>query len=213
MRHVLPWIAAAMTIAALAAAPAEAITRLERSGTVGLSLFGGYGTVTGKSRYGYDFAEGPGYGITLRYTVHPHVSLGLFFENQAYDAVPGLMTSGNDPVAINKLVSTQVMADVYFYRDRNLDVSQYAVFGLGFYRPEIHLPNKDVLFPALNLVLSAGVGAEVFIRENWGLDLSGRVFGYFGDGLADQERDPLPDEGSLSIGLQGHVGFIYYLLR
>jgi len=219
MRHVLCWIAAATTVAVLSAAPAEGVTRLERSGTVGLSLFGAYGTVTGESRYGFDFSEGPGYGITLRYTVHPHVSLGLSFQNQSYDAIPGLTTLDADSIGIDELVATQVMADVYFYRDRNMDASQYAMVGIGFYRPEIHLVETDdfggdqIIFPSENLVLSAGVGAEVFIRENWGLDLSGKVFGYFGSGRADQEGEPPTDEGSISFGFQGQVGFIYYLLR
>ncbi len=220
MRHFLSWTAAAMIVAVLSTGPAEAATRLERSGTVGLTIFGGYGTVTGQSRFGYDFGEGPDYGVTLRYTIHPHVSLGLSFMNQNYDAVQGLTTLDADSVGIDKLVATQVMADVYFYRDRNMDASQYAMVGIGFYRPEIHLVNTDetlygeqIMFPSENLVLSAGVGAEVFIGENWGLDLSGRSYFYFGSGRADQEPEPPTNEDSLSFGFTGQVGLIYYLLR
>jgi hypothetical protein len=213
--RIVGWMVVAAVVLLGAAAPARA-EGVDEAGTVGLSGFGDYGYMTGNSRYGLDFTSGGGYGVTLRYVVDPHWSLGLYFQNQTYDARTTAVSGPPDEEApVDKLVVTDVMADVYFYRDRTIDASQYLVAGLGFYRPEIRSSGGTVLFPGENLVLSAGAGVEVFIRENWGLDLNGRGFAYFGDGLSDQELDN-PDvkgTGSLAAGFHVQVGIFYYLLR
>ncbi len=194
---------------------------LDESGTVGLSVFGDYGAIAGNSRYGLDFNNGGGYGVTLRYVVGPHWSLGLFFQNQSYDAQAGAVSGPQtEEAAVDKLVMTEYMADLYFYRDRKADASQYLVAGIGFYRPEVRSnqvtnTSGTVVFPGENLVVSAGLGVEAFIREDWGIDLSGRVFGYLGKGLSDQELDN-PDvtgTGSFAAGFQLQAGLFYYLMR
>ena len=163
-----------LAAAALLTAPAGAQTRLDREGTVGLSAFGDFATLTGQSRLGLDFKSGGGYGIDIRYTLNPHWSLGLAFHNQTYGAVRGAKSIGAE---VDKLVSTEVTAEAYYYRDRNVDAAQYAVLGVGFYRPEVHRTDEDILFPGENLFVTAGLGVEVFLRENWGIDLSARGIG------------------------------------
>ena len=123
-------------------------------------------------------------------------------------------------LGVDEMVSTEVIGEIYYYRDRNTDAPQYLMMGLGFYRPEIIYEDEDILFPGENLVVTAGLGVEVFIRETWGLDLSARGFGYLGEGIADQERDgaagdgtPITAQGSFAVGLQAQVGLIYYLTR
>ncbi len=211
MKSGLPVLAAAVLLAASAGAQ----TRLDREGTVGLSAFGDYATLTGESRFGLDFKSGGGYGIDIRYTLNPHWSLGLMFHNQTYGAVRDVKSAG-----VNKLVSTEVVGEAYYYRDRNVDAAQYVVLGVGFYRPEVHYEDEDILFPGENVILTAGLGVEVFLRENWGLDLSARGLGYLGDGIADQERDGtvgdgtlVTAQGSFALGLQVQAGIIYYLTR
>ena len=206
---------AVLAAAALLAAPAGAQTRLDREGTVGLCAFGDYATLTGESRFGLDFKSGGGYGINIRYTLNPHWSLGLTFHNQTYGAVRDVKSQG-----VEKLVSTEVVGEAYFYRDRDVDAAQYAVLGIGFYRPEVHYTDEDVLYPGENVILTAGLGVEVFLRENWGLDLSARGLGYLGEGYADQEREtaaaagtPITPQGSFAVGLQVQAGIIYYLTR
>lgn len=196
---------------ASAAVPAAAQSRVERPGTIGLTAGGTYGLITGQSRFGRDFDDGAGLTVGLRYVLSRHWSTGATFGSQAYSAGTEAAAEGTDKVQM-----TNVLLDFYYYRDRTQDASQYVVLGLGFYRPEVHDSSSDIGFPSENFLLSAGVGAEVFIRENWGLDLSGRALGYFGRGFTAQE---LVDEATrltdskFSVGLQGQVGLIYYLLR
>ncbi len=202
--------AAVLVLATGLAGPARAASNIDEEGTVGLSLFGDYGLVTGKSRYGLDFEGGGGYGVNLRYVVNPRWSLGLYFQHQDYSSKPEAERETN----VKKAVMTQVIGDLYYYGKRNLDSSQYLVLGLGFYRPEIHYTEEEVGYPGENLVVSAGLGAEVYIRENWGLDLSVRSFGYFGSGLAEGDRTQgITSNGNFSVGLQAQAGILYYLVR
>ena len=76
-------IATLMLIAAEEPASAQR-SRLDRPGTIGIHIFGGYGTVTGNSRYGLDFGEGAGFGVSVRYTMAPHWALGFYFQSQRY---------------------------------------------------------------------------------------------------------------------------------
>ncbi len=207
MRRTTAWLAAALALGALASGPGRALAQggIEDEGSIGLSAFGDFGWITGQARYGLDFSHGGGYGVTLRYVASPHASLGLYFQSQTYTA----KDQAKLDQGVKKLVSTQIMGDLYYYRDRAADASQYLVVGVGFYRPEIHFQSDEILFPGENLVVSGGGGAEVFIRENWGLDLSGRAFAYFGKGVG--ERETITAGGSVSIGLTAQIGLLYYL--
>jgi opacity protein-like surface antigen len=199
-------VAAGLVVAGVAGAGGS--SRIERSGTVGLSGGGSYGVIKGDSRYGTGFDNGAGLNLGLRYVLGPRWSMGVSFQSQAYDGVPS--------DTLRKVQMTDISVDTYFYRDRQADASQYLVVGVGFYRPEIHASESEISFPGENLRLSVGVGAEIFFRENWGLELSGRVVGYFGDGLTDQERADLTfvkPSGDFAYALQGHVGILYYILR
>lgn len=211
-RHVL---ITGILAGALCAGPGNALaagaTRVEEAGTVGLSIGGGYGVVTGNSRYGLDYEGGLALNLALRYVLGPHWSLGLSFQSQSYDSVPEAYAQDFD-----KVVMTDICGEVYFYRDRNQDASQYMMAGLGLYRPEIHLRGDNIAFPGENLRATVGVGAEVFIRENWGLELGARAVGYFGDGYTAQERvddTVIKESSSFTVGFQGQVGILYYLLR
>lgn len=185
-------------------------SRLEKSGTVG--LFGGaqYATVTGDNRYGNDFDSGFGFNLGLRYVLGRHFSLGVDFQNQSYDAKN---TARPVEVGVDNLVITGIGGELLYYRNRNSNASQYLVFGVGFYRPEIRVSDSEVIFPEESLALSAGLGVEIFIRENWGLDLSGRAIGYFGDGVAAIEEGEIPSEGSFALGLQARAGLMFYLIK
>jgi hypothetical protein len=222
MTRALMGILATLILAGGSASPGEGAeaSRLERPGTVGLSLYGGYGWVTGESRYGLDFDTGWGLGVNIRYVLGPHWSLGLNFQNQSYDAV----TAAQD--VYKKFTVTDAVFDVYLYPNRTLDSAQYFVVGVGFYRPEVHRTDGTIQFPGENILLSGGLGMEVFIKENWGLDLSGRAYGYVGDGYADQEKSQTPCsetenvepcfpgvDGDFSVGLVAQVGLIYYIMR
>jgi len=197
------------------AAPAAAQTRLDRPGTIGLFLFGGYGTITGDSRYGLDFSDGTVFGLSARYTVAPHWALGLYFQSQRYGS------KGPTPVECelpptDRLSMTHVMGEVYYFRNRDTDASQYVVLGLGFYRPEVHFQEEELVsFPGENLSLMGGLGAEFFIRETWGIDLSGRAIAYYGDGVTVQEKQSCPElvGGKWSVGLSGQIGIMLYILR
>jgi opacity protein-like surface antigen len=141
--------------------------------------------------------------------VAPHWSVGADFQSNRY----GARTS--EPGGATKVQMTNVQAELYYYRDRNQDASQYLVLGVGFYRPELHNDAEEVSFPGENLLLTVGVGAELFFKENWGLDIGARALGYLGDGFTDQEKADaaLQIPGNFSFAIQGQIGLLYYLLR
>lgn len=204
-------VLAAGAVLALAAVPAAAQSRVEEPGTIGLTAGGAYGMITGQSRYGRDFTDGAGITVGLRYVLSPHWSTGATFASQAYQAGTTAAAEGTDKVQM-----TNVLLDFYYYRDRNTDASQYLVMGLGFYRPEVHDSAQEISFPGENALLSVGAGAEVFIRENWGLELSARALGYFGRGFTPQELADTTTrltDSKVALGLHAQVGLIYYLLR
>jgi len=198
---------AAVLCALVVAVPASGQSRVEQPGTLGLTMSGTYGLMTGNTLYGNRFDDGAGLTLGVRYVVASNWSVGLSFFSQTFSAVP-------DTTGVDKLRVTDVTLDLFFYRDRNADASQYLMVGIGFYRPEMHFAGEEITFPGENLLLELGLGAEVFIKENWGLELSGRAFGYVGDGLTPLDiSQGVESEGSFSVGLQGQVGLIYYLLR
>jgi hypothetical protein len=195
--------------------PAEAApsSRIERPGSIGLGAGGGYGIVTGSSRYGSEFDEGVGLDIQLKYVVSPHWSMGLGFQSQTYVST----TEAYAERGLDKLVMTGFRLDTFYYRDRDQSASQYAVLGLGIYRPEIHhVGEGDVSFPGENFELSFGLGVELFIGESWGLELGGRGITYFGDGMSpEEELDPTVGEFSsdITLALRGQAALFFYLLR
>jgi hypothetical protein len=193
--------------AVVMAGPATGQSRVEEPGTLGLTMSGTYGVITGNTRYGNQFEDGPGLTLGVRYVAASNWSVGLSFFSQTFDAKP-------DTTGLDKLRVTDITLDLFFYRDRNADASQYLMIGIGFYRPEMHFSGEEITFPGENLLLELGLGAEIFIKENWGLELSGRAFGYVGDGLtAFEVNEGVEPDGNFSVGIQGQVGIIYYLLR
>lgn len=188
------------------ATSAVAQSREIREGTVAMGGGGGYGLITGEARYGLDFDSGPGYNVMLKYSVSRHVALGFNFQNQSYQWVDG------EP-QYDDLVLTTFEGHVYFYRSRDADANQYAVLGLGIFRPELRRNVGETVFPGEGLILTAGLGTELFLRENWAIDLSGRALGYFSEGIADPELDIIESSGSVSFGLTGQIGILYYLIK
>lgn len=186
--------------------------RIERNGSIALAGGVGYGITNGDSRFGADFDQGLGIDILLRYVLSPHWSMGLGFQSQVYDATDAAAAATGE----DKLQITDVRFDTYFYRDRSKDASQYLVFGIGLYRPEIHYQENNVSFPGENLELSLGLGAEVFIGETWGLELGGRAIGYFGDGLSPEEQaNPSTPTypSNVTLALRGQAGLFVYITR
>lgn len=191
------------------AGQAAAQGRVGRNGTIGIGVSGLYGGITGDSRYGNDFDSGFGVTFNGRYVLNEHWSLGLGFFAQSYDATPERRAEG-----FTKLKASTIVFETYYYRNRRADAAQYLLLGLGVYRPEVHVSGEAlVLFPSENLILEAGLGVEVFIVESFGLELSGRVYGYLGEGYAPQELDEVDPSGNFSIGFQGQVGILYYVLN
>ena len=206
-------LAAAAIVLCLVASKALAVpsSRIERNGSIALSGGVGYGIATGDSRFGADFDQGLGIDFQLRYVLNPHWSMGLGFQSQVYDANDAAAAKGEE-----KLQMTDIRFDTFFYRDRSKDASQYLVLGIGLYRPEIQYQENNISFPGENLELSAGLGAEVFIGETWGLELAGRAITYFGDGLSpEEEHDPnVPTPPSnVTLALRGQAGLFFYITR
>jgi hypothetical protein len=205
------WAALGGAAALLIAMPAAGQNRVDRVGTIGLSVSGLYGAVTGNSRYGQEFSSGPGMAIGLRYVTSRHISLGLSFHSQRYDA-----NETGQALDDLDLRMTDIRFDTYYYRDRGANAPQYFLVGIGLFRPEVRHSANEISFPTENLVLCAGMGAEVFIRETWGLDFSARATGYFGNGFSPEEiaaGDQTVSEGNFSAGFQGQIGLFYYLAR
>lgn len=167
---------------------------------------GGYSLINGEARYGLDFDAGPGYYINLKYSVSERVAVGFNFQNQGYQWVDG------EP-QYDDLVLTTFEGHIYFYRDRDADANQYAMLGLGIFRPELRRNVGETVFPGEGLILTVGLGTELFLRENWALDLSGRAIGYFSEGIAPSEMDTIESTGSVSFGLTGQLGILYYLIK
>jgi hypothetical protein len=196
------------------ALPTEGASRLERPGTIGISGYGSFGWITGQSRYGLDFNTGFGLGLTLRYVTSPHWAVGLNFQQQNFgsnsDAVPA-----GETAALDQFTFTDILFNLYYYRERKSDASQYMVLGAGFYRPEVKYSDGTTSFPGENLILQGGLGIELFIRETFALDLSGQAYGVFGDGYNTQEKsDPdFVSDGSFSVVLAGQVGILFYILK
>jgi hypothetical protein len=183
-------------------------SRVGQPGTIGLTGGLTYGWISGDSRYGTDFDTGLGLTLGLRYVLNDHWSLGGSFFGQNFDATGDAAAAG-----VKKLAMTDIVFEAFYYRNRRASAAQYVSLGIGLYRPEIHGQGEsEITFPSESLTVVGGLGAEVFIVESFGLELSGRAFGYFGDGVAPEEAG-VEATGSFSFALQGQAGIIYYLLK
>jgi hypothetical protein len=207
MRRATSVLAGLVLLAGTAVSAAEGASPLTRPGTIGISGYGSYGWITGPSRYGLDFSSGWGLGFTLRYVTSPHWAVGLNFQQQNYDAYSNL--------ELKKFTVTDILLDLYYYRERRSDTSQYLVLGLGFYRPELLYQDETTSFPGENLMLQGGLGIELFIRETFALDLSGQAYFYFGEGYTVQEeaQTDFEADGNFAVGLVGQVGLIFYITK
>jgi opacity protein-like surface antigen len=202
---------------------AEAVSRrIDRPGTVSIGGGASYGIMVGNARYGLDFDSGLGYNVVLRYALDRKWMLGFHFQNQTYDAISGLDYGEDVPLdPPDRLVVTTFEGQLYYYLRQGTDSRNYALVGLGVYRPEIRYDERTpgvaavetASFPGENLMMTAGLGVELFLRENWALDLTGRVLGYYGSGIADQEFEFLESTGDISFGLHARVGLLYFLSR
>jgi len=196
--------------------PAAAAAQGTPPGTAAFGAGGSYGNILGDSRFGNDFSTGGGYNLLLRYVASEHVSLQANFQNQSY-SYDGVVAA-DEEVPITRLVTTSFEASMLFFRNRNADASQYFTVGLGLYRPEIRLeedPNyPSALFPGENFMFFGGLGVELFLRENWAIDIQARGIGYVGDGIADQEEGTIePTGNNISFGLVGQAALVYFILK
>jgi len=199
-----------------AAGGAAAQNRLFRPGTVALGGGGNLGVITGKGRYGFDFNGGQGYNITIKYTVARSVALGVNFQNLSYDWVASDCfddVAPEDCPRYRNLVMTTFEGQAYLYRNRRSDAPQYFMLGIGVYRPELRVDDTSTVFPEANLMLSTGLGAEVFLRENWALDLGVRAVGFVGNGIADQEAFLVRGGDNISFGLHAQAGILYFITQ
>jgi hypothetical protein len=215
-------MAVAILAGLLLAGTAEARSRLERPGTVGFGGGGGYGWVTGPGRYGVEGNSGGNYFFSLKYMMHPRWALGAFFQHQNYSwegpALPSLEAQG---FTYESIIMNQFEAHLIRYFKRDADASSYLDLGLGLYRPELRGGEDTVSFPGENLVASLALGTEIFLREQWALDLSAKGTAYFGKGYTPQENTAVDDEDldaiqgtdPYSFGLQLQVGILYYILK
>lgn len=216
-----------LAVAALAAggypAAAQAASRLDRPGTVALGGGGGYGLTAGEGRYGLDFGGGGSYHFVIRYTAAPHWVLGFHFQNQNFSWEDAIRTE-TDTYAIepyDDMVMTTFEGQICWYPASQVDSRQYLFAGVGVYRPELRRSKEDVVFPGENIFLSLGLGTELFLRENWALDITGRGMALFGTGYADPEVNGLTDfelqqvrdTPDLSLGFQIQAGILYYVLK
>ena len=211
--------------------PTAARADLDDPGTIILGGGGGYGSITGASRYGSEFGGGGNYFFTGKFMVSRNMAIGVYFQNQSYGEealLPSLPTFGEVTEAV--LVTYEAHAIYYF--NRLADASRYIDVGIGLYRPELRSSDVGTGFPDSGFTFSAALGAEVFIRPQTALDFALRGVGYVGEGYVQPEIDvftgPSPDDpealeqweedkalfedtGNLSFALQGQVAILFYL--
>jgi opacity protein-like surface antigen len=208
------WAAVVVFAAGLGLSPAAVRAQGLPVGTVGLGAGGSFGSMVGDSWYGNKFSTGGGFNLLLRYTATRHLSVGLNFQNQSYSGKGALLREENTDTPINDLVMTTYEAAFLFFRNRNADASQYASLTLGFYRPELRIGDSDTVFPGGNVMFSGGLGVELYLKENWAIDLQGRAIGYLGDDIAPgQEDETNPPGNNLSFGLHAQAAIIYFILK
>jgi opacity protein-like surface antigen len=210
-------------LAGILPAAAESASRIDRPGTTMIGLGGSWGLVTGEGRYGLDFGNGGGYFISLKHTVTRNLALGFRFENQSFGWVDGIRDAGGSLVEdpYDHMIITTFEGLLYYYHHRSEDASPYVVAGIGVYRPELRRKADDTVFPGENLMGSLGLGAELFLRENLSIDLSGRGTLLYGNGYAEGEITGFDDfaleqanaTSKASFSMQISAGLLYYLLK
>lgn len=206
----------AMTVLTAAAATV-AHADLDDPGTIILGGGGGYGLVTGSSRYGSEFGDGGNFFFTGKFMVSRRTALAVYFQNQSFaaeDLLPSL------PVYKRVAMVSYEVHGVYYF-NRVADASRYVDVGIGMYRPELRTEDIETAFPPTGFLMSATLGVETFIRPQMSLDLAIRGVGYFGKGYTDSEElsDDVTEEdrrimdntGTFSTSLQGQVALLFYL--
>jgi len=201
-------------------------SRLERPGTVAIGGGGGYGVMTGNSRYGLDFDNGGMYYITLKYMIGRRTALSAVFQNQSYGwKGPGLLDEEGVPIPTavwESLVMNTFEGHFIYYLKRDTDTSTYMDIGAAVYRPELRGAGLDTGFPSLGGALIGALGTELFLRENWAIDLQARGVAFLGDGYTSTEKllgddehvaGQIDDTGNVSVAGQISVGLLYYILK
>lgn len=202
-------LALALLLLGGAAGRAAAVSRIDRPGVYALGVWGQYGFVEGKSRYGLDFDKGAGYSLHFRYNTGRHTALTVYFDNHTYDAKTDSLLDFR---------MTAVHAGLRFFSIPNGDVLRYAEVTVGFYRPEIRRPKtisqsigEDVSFPGEGFMAHAGAGLEIFFTPTWAVELGAHGYVLKGRGLT--KADVYNGEEDLTVTGQVVGGITYYLLR
>lgn len=207
-------LALALTLPLLcgAAGRAVAVSRIDRPGVYALGVWGQYGFVEGKSRYGLDFDKGAGYSLHFRYNTGRHTALTVYFDNQTFDAI------SDSSAVLQDVRMTAVHAGLRFFSIPTGDVLRYAEVTVGFYRPEIRRPRtiaqsigEDVSFPGEGFMAHAGAGLEIFFTPTWAVELG--AHGYLLKGRGLTKADVYNGEEDLTVTGQVVGGITYYLLR
>lgn len=211
-RSTAPCCAALALLALLlmgGAGPARAVSRIDRPGVYALGVWGQYGFVEGKSRYGLDFDKGGGYSLHFRYNTGRHTALTVYFDSQTYGAKSDSLLNFR---------MTGVHAGLRFFSIPTGDVLRYAEVTVGFYRPEIRRPKtitssigEDVSFPGEGFMAHAGAGLEIFFTPTWAVELG--AHGYLLKGRGLTQADVYQGEEDLTVTGQVAGGITYYLLR
>ncbi len=181
-----------------------------RSGVVSFGLQGQYGYNAGGTEFTDPFDWGPGLVVNARYAANRWASVGVRFEVHNFGAKEDFIASTkifgtDDMTAIDSQRITTAGLDFYFYQNRIKETMRYFNAGAGIYQLSILLPESGLLNTQSartekdNIYLMGGAGIEHFLRRTLTLDVSGKVFAYFGD------EEEIPLSFQISVGL--HVYF------
>lgn len=197
------------TLVALALAPgraaAESSIVLPKSGQVGLSVGGGYGSLLESGTIGSLYGSGASVTVRLRYRMRYERGIGLSFESQSLDTrVPAFAYNPafSDSVAPTKL--SLILSGVEFYQlfDTRERTTKMLMVGAGLAQMRAELNSgetqlSDEFGTGDGLYVSGGAGLERFFYRSWAWDLSARYFAIFRDGKANHD-------------LQAALGVIFY---
>jgi opacity protein-like surface antigen len=176
-------IAAASVVVALSAvgtpARAEWIVTPPRTGQVGLSLQGQYGSMLKSGTIGKQFGNGPGLAVRLRYRMRYERGLGLSFESERFQA----RVASNADTAAKYATLYNYGVDVYQMFGTRTRTTKWLSVGIGLAQTRRTLNDKEIQFGLSNdgPYVSAAAGVERFIWQSWALDLSGRYLTVFLD--------------------------------
>ena len=203
-RRVLVVIAVALALAPNPAR-AESSIVLPKSGQVGLSVGGGYGSLLESGPVGSLYGAGPTLAIRLRYRMRYERGLGLSFESRSLDV---RQEAGPfDPLVPSTIAPTKlslVLSGFEFYQmfDTRTRTTKMLMVGAGLAQMRADLNSgetqlSDEFGSGDGLYVSAGAGLERFFFRSWAWDLSSRYLAIFKDGKANHD-------------LQAALGLIFY---